>query len=90
MVVVFLSYYYANLARQGNVDFFRLTVHTRSTVPLFFVAFILIFDMRAVTLLFAVGDLAGAVWTAMALRSEGHELFKRAGSYGVDIKSETE
>jgi hypothetical protein len=78
LLVLVFAYYYLNLARNEVTDFFRWTVHTRSLVPLFFAAFILFAGMKPVLMLFALGDLAGALWTAGALRGAGIPIYRRA------------
>jgi hypothetical protein len=77
MLVLVFAYYYLNLARNEVTSFFRWTVHTRSLVPLFFAAFIGLAGMPAVLMLFAIGDLAGALWTAWALRRDGVRIYQR-------------
>jgi hypothetical protein len=78
MLVLVFAYYYLNLARSEVTDFFRWTVHTRTLVPFFFAAFILFTGMKPVLMLFALGDLAGALWTAWALRGAGVRIYQRA------------
>jgi len=77
MLVLVFAYYYLNLARNEVTDFFRWTVHTRSLVPLVFAAFILLAGMSPVLMLFALGDLAGALWTAWALHGAGIQIYRR-------------
>jgi len=50
-------------------DFFRWTVYTRSTVIVFFAAFVLLGFARPPLIMFGVVDLLGAIWTSLALRS---------------------
>jgi hypothetical protein len=78
MLVLVFAYYYLNLARSEVTDFFRWTVHTRALVPFFFAAFIFLAGMQPVLMLFALGDLAGALWTAWALRSANVQIYQRA------------
>jgi hypothetical protein len=78
MLVLVFAYYYLNLARSDFTSFFRWTVHTRSLVPLFFAAFILLTGLKPILMLFALGDLAGALWTAWALRKAGIQIYQRA------------
>jgi hypothetical protein len=73
MLVLFLGFYYTQAARKGMTDFFQWTVYVRSTVILFFAAFVLLGLATAPLILFGAVDLVGAIWTALALRS------KRAG-----------
>lgn len=70
MVVLFLAYYYARAARENVVAFFRWTVPARLTVPVFFVSFVALGLVPPTLLLFALPDLAGAIWTHLALRAE--------------------
>ena len=69
-VLLILSYYYIQTARNEDKAFFRLTVHGRASVIVFFVAFVLLNIAPATLILFGVVDLLAAVWTALALRSE--------------------
>lgn len=77
MLVLVFAYYYVNLARSEVTNFFRWTVHTRLLVPFFFAAFILFTGMKPVLMLFALGDLAGALWTAWALHGAGIQIYQR-------------
>ena len=77
MLVLVFAYYYLNLARSEFTSFFRWTVHTRSLVPLFFAALILLAGMKPILMLFALGDLLGALWTAWALRKAGVQIYQR-------------
>jgi len=77
MLVLVFAYYYLNLARNEVTDFFRWTVHTRSLVPLVFAAFILLAGMKPILMLFALGDLAGALWTAWALHGASIQIYQR-------------
>lgn len=78
MLVLVFAYYYLNLARNEVTDFFRWTIHTRLLVPIFFAAFILFTGMKPVLMIFALGDLAGALWTAWALRGAGIQIYQRS------------
>ena len=49
-------------------DFIRWTMYPRSTVILFFAAFVLLGLARPPLLLFGVVDLFGAIWTGLAMR----------------------
>jgi hypothetical protein len=70
MLVLILAYYYIRMAREGATPFFRLTVHGRASVILFFAAFVLLDLGPPSLILFGAIDLLGAGWTAWALRSE--------------------
>jgi len=69
MLVLFLAFYYFQAARTEWMAFFRWTVYPRSSVIIFFTAFVLLGLAPWVLILFGVLDLLFAVWTALALRS---------------------
>ena len=62
--------YYIQVARKEMTDFFKLTVYTRSSLIIFFAAFVLLGLASPTLILFGVVDLLGAIWTGLALRSE--------------------
>jgi hypothetical protein len=68
MLVVFLGVYYLRAAAAGLQKFFAWTVPVRLSVPAFFGVFVLLGWAPAVLLLFALVDVAGALWTWRALR----------------------
>lgn len=68
MLVLFLGIYYAVLARGESTLFFRLTVYLRSSVIVFFTAFVLLSIASPPLILFGAVDLLGAIWTGLALR----------------------
>ena len=70
LLLVYLGFYYTQAARKEMTDFFRWTVYTRSTVIVFFAAFVLLGFARPPLVMFGVIDLLGAIWTGLALRSE--------------------
>jgi len=70
MLIFLLCFYYTQMARKELRDFFQLTVYARSAVILFFIAFVLLEYVSPILILFGVVDLLGAIWTALALRSE--------------------
>lgn len=69
MLLIFISFYYIQAARHETTDFFRWTVYARSTVIVFFTAFVLLGFANPTLILFGVVDLLGALWTGLALRS---------------------
>jgi len=69
MLLFLLSLYYILGARNELRVFFKWTVYTRGSVSLFFVAFVLLGFVKPVLILLGVIDLAGAIWTALALKS---------------------
>ena len=69
MLLFYLGFYYTQAARKEMTDFFRWTVYTRSTVIIFFAAFVLLGFAKPPMIMFGVIDLLGAIWTGLALRS---------------------
>lgn len=69
MLTLFLGFYYTQAARKELTDFFRWTIYPRTSVILFFTAFVLLGFASPSLILFGVVDLLGAIWTALALRS---------------------
>ena len=69
VLVLYMSFYYIQTARNGMTDFFKLTVYTRSSLIIFFATFVLLGLARPPLILFGVMDLLGAIWTGLALRS---------------------
>lgn len=72
-LLCFFAFYDFQGARHELTDYFRWTVYARSSVILFFTAFVLLGLASPVLILFGVIDLLGALWTAIALRSEKTE-----------------
>jgi uncharacterized membrane protein len=68
-LVVFLGYYYLSAARDESAAFMRWTVQARPFLIVFFGAFVAFGWTKPQLILFAVPDLAGAVWTHLALRA---------------------
>jgi len=70
VLVLCLAVYYLLAARHELTEFFRWTVFVRSTVIVFFAAFVFLGFVSPVLILFGAIDLLGAVCTGLALRSE--------------------
>lgn len=68
MLIFLLAYYYIQAARKELTDFFRWTVHARTAVFFFLVAFVLLKLVGPILILLGIVDLLGAIWTNMALR----------------------
>ena len=68
MVVLLLGVYYVVLARGESTLFIRLTVYLRSSVIVFFTAFVLLGLASPPLIMFGAVDLLGAIWTGLALR----------------------
>ncbi len=70
VLVLVIAYFDVRMGREDFVPFARLTVHARVAVLVLFVALVLAGLARPVLILFGATDLAGALWTAAALRSD--------------------
>lgn len=63
-----LGFYYGHAARCGLVPFYRATIVARAFVFVCFGAFVLLGFAPPALALFGAVDLAGAAWTAAALK----------------------
>ena len=70
MLVIILGFYYSHAARAEIRPFLVWTVIARTSVLLFFIAFVIAGLAPTVLILFGAIDFAAAMWTLMALRSE--------------------
>jgi hypothetical protein len=70
MFMLILAYFYIQAARKEMTGFFRLTVHHRVSVIVFFVAFVAFGLAQPMLIGFGVLDLLAAIWTALALRGK--------------------
>lgn len=70
VLVLCLAFYYIQAARHGVVPMLRWTVYVRSSVIVFFGAFVLLGFAEAPLVMFGAVDLAAALWTYWALRAE--------------------
>ena len=70
MLLLILAFYYIMAARSGIKEFFRWTIYTRLSALFILLAFVALELASPVIILFWLGDLAGATWTGLALRSE--------------------
>ena len=69
-MVLIVGYYYVQAARHRLTAFYRWTLHCRVFFPLFTVVLVAADMVEPMLLLFGLIDLAGAIWTALALRGE--------------------
>src|SRR5215470_7275570 len=69
MLVLFLGGFFVVAARNEVTDFFRLSVATRFSVPIFLGAFVLLAQAKVNLMIFAVPDVLLAVWTLLSLRA---------------------
>ncbi|MEK6698421.1 MAG: hypothetical protein AABZ10_05180 [Nitrospirota bacterium] len=69
MLALFLAFYDIQAVRSDLAAFFRWTVYVRSSVIIFMAVFVLLGQARPAIIVFGFIDLAGAIWTAFALKS---------------------
>jgi len=69
MILLILSYYYIQAARNELTIFFKFTVHARSSVIIFFIVFVILNLAKPILIMFGVVDLVASFWTATALKS---------------------
>jgi len=70
LLILVMAYLYIQAARHELAGFYRFTVHVRASVIVFIVAFVALGLAQPQMIGFGVVDLAGAIWTALALRSK--------------------
>lgn len=70
VTVLNIGIYYWYAAKSESTPFFRASVYARSLVFVWFTGFALSGLAKPILILFGSADLAGAVWTFAALRSE--------------------
>jgi len=70
MLVLCLSFYYVQVARNELTNFIRWTIWTRVAVIIYFVAFVLLVAAPKALLLFGLIDLLAAIWTWLALKKD--------------------
>jgi len=68
--VIIVGLYYSHAARAEFRPFFVWTVIGRTSVLLFFIAFVIADIAPPALILFGVVDFAAAIWTFFAMRSE--------------------
>jgi len=68
MAILFLGTYHLVAARHEFRPFFEYSVYLRALVIVFLATFVLLRLVAPVGILFGCFDLAGAAWTAIALR----------------------
>lgn len=70
MLVIILGFYYSHAARAELRPFFVWTVIGRTSVLLFFIAFVIAGFAPATLILFGIIDFAAAMWTLLAMRAD--------------------
>ena len=73
MLVIILGFYYSHVARAEMRPFFVWTVIARTSVLLFFIAFVIAGLAPPALILFGIVDFAAAMWTLLAIRSDAVE-----------------
>ncbi len=67
MLLLFLAFFCIQAARAEVTDYFKWSIYTRSSVIIFFTAFVLLHLISPILILFGAIDLLGAIWTGLAL-----------------------
>jgi hypothetical protein len=68
-ILVFnIGLYYVFMAPTKSTLFYTLTVYTRASILVWFIAFVLIGWAQPQLILFGLADMAGASWTYMAMK----------------------
>lgn len=71
LLLMALSVYYIVSSRLELVTILKVTMYIRCSIIFFFTAFVLLNFVTPTIILFAVIDLAGGIWTYIALKKEG-------------------
>lgn len=71
MLTLFLSFFFIQSARSGLTPFYHWTVYTRTATIFFLAAFVFAGLASPYLIPFGIIDLAGALWTGLALRGTG-------------------
>lgn len=71
LLLAALSVYYIVASRLELLPILKITMYIRSSIIVFFSLFVALGWVSSAILPFAVIDLAGAVWTFVAMRGEG-------------------
>jgi len=69
MMFLFIAFYYIEAALHELTDLLRWTIYTRASSILFFSYFVIVKGVSPLVLGFGVIDMAGAIWTYLALRA---------------------
>ena len=82
--VMILGYYYVRSARSDWSPFYRWTIHARAFFALATVVFVVLKLAQPMLLLFGLLDLAGALWTGLALRDKYKQTRPETQDSGLD------
>jgi len=70
-IIVFnIGLYYVFMAPVNQALFYTLTIYTRALILIWFIVFVLIGWAPAPLIMFGLVDMAGAIWTFIAMRSK--------------------
>ncbi len=72
VLIALIGFYYIVAARHNLVPFFRATVLGRIVVVSATIVFSIVLQVQPQIVYLALPDLAGAIWTFIALRKESH------------------
>lgn len=72
LLAFLIGFYYHQSGAANLVQFFKFTIPTRILVFIVFTIFVLLKYVSPVLIGIGAVDLAGAVWTYLALKKEGH------------------
>jgi hypothetical protein len=70
MLIIYLSIYYYRFAHLELKEVYWLTVYFRSSVIVFFIAFVMLQLAKPALIIFGAIDLIGAMWTLVAMRKK--------------------
>lgn len=70
MLVLILGYYYFQASKNDIMIFFKWTVYARSSVVIFFIAFVLFGLAPPILILFGIVDAVAAYWTNYCLKAD--------------------
>lgn len=73
VLVLNIGIYYHCAAADEAKRVFRVSVYTRALVVIAFLAFVLLGFAKPMLVLFGLVDLAGGIWTLLALRRDAEE-----------------
>lgn len=76
VVTTIVAYYYWRLGNAEVEVFCRFSAQARLTIPLVFLALVLLFEMRPIYIALTAGDFLGGLWTWHALRGLGVPVFE--------------
>ena len=70
MMLMFYGYFYirSSMYPEKMINFYKWTIHTRSSAIIFLLAFYLLGFANPIIISFGVIELAGAIWTLIELK----------------------